>query len=335
MLVCDRYLQSNDLWMNEPAFELPTHLPPQGRTCLKGKIAKMNLFQLSNVVSPKKDSGTTEKRQAPSKEDVYHQITETEEGVCSNNKGMKDFIGRKQKTIVEEMEEILSLDDLETVAQDGTMNKDPRLGSDNTQLDSHSQNEASVKKSYSDPLDEKVMDDETNTCHIQEESYGDLHFSPNCAIKEKNEGLCISSQHQQSFPKSERKLPENNLPVQQADQVKDTQMNQTSSLSSGNQDDTKGAVIVVDNSNIYIGAQECASAYNAGERKRHVRVKLQNLVKILEKNRSKERTFVCGSSPPATEHVWDVYRLEIKMIFPLFARHFYALYDNTAILNIL
>ncbi|KAK3739184.1 hypothetical protein QZH41_017335, partial [Actinostola sp. cb2023] len=73
-------------------------------------------------------------------------------------------------------------------------------------------------------------------------------------------------------------------------------------------DPSKGVVIVVDNSNIYIGAQECASANNASDRKRHVRVKLQNLVKILENNRLKERTFVCGSSPPATEHVWDVYR---------------------------
>lgn len=69
-----------------------------------------------------------------------------------------------------------------------------------------------------------------------------------------------------------------------------------------------GIVVAIDNSNIYIGAQECASMVNPGDRKRHVRVKLQNLVKILERERTKTRGFACGSSPPATEHVWEVYR---------------------------
>ena len=67
-------------------------------------------------------------------------------------------------------------------------------------------------------------------------------------------------------------------------------------------------VVAIDNSNIYIGAQECASMVNTGDRKRHVRVKLQNLVRILEKERTKTRGFAGGSSPPATEHVWEVYR---------------------------
>ena len=69
-----------------------------------------------------------------------------------------------------------------------------------------------------------------------------------------------------------------------------------------------GMVVAIDNSNIYIGAQECASMVNTGDRKRHVRVKLQNLVRILEKERAKTRGFAGGSSPPATEHVWEVYR---------------------------
>lgn len=69
-----------------------------------------------------------------------------------------------------------------------------------------------------------------------------------------------------------------------------------------------GMVVAIDNSNIYIGAQECASMVNTGDRKRHVRVKLQNLVRILEKERTKTRGFAGGSSPPATEHVWEVYR---------------------------
>lgn len=69
-----------------------------------------------------------------------------------------------------------------------------------------------------------------------------------------------------------------------------------------------GIVVGIDNSNIYIGAQECASMANPGDRKRHVRLKLQNLVRILERERSKMRGFASGSSPPATEHVWEVYR---------------------------
>ena len=69
-----------------------------------------------------------------------------------------------------------------------------------------------------------------------------------------------------------------------------------------------GIVVGIDNSNIYIGAQECASMVNPGDRKRHVRLKLQNLVRILERERAKMRGFACGSSPPATEHVWEVYR---------------------------
>lgn len=69
-----------------------------------------------------------------------------------------------------------------------------------------------------------------------------------------------------------------------------------------------GIVVGIDNSNIYIGAQECASMVNPGDRKRHVRLKLQNLVRILERERTKMRGFACGSSPPATEHVWEVYR---------------------------
>lgn len=67
-------------------------------------------------------------------------------------------------------------------------------------------------------------------------------------------------------------------------------------------------LVVVDNSNIYIGAQECASSVNVSDRKRNVRVKLQHLVKILERGRNKDRAFACGSSPPASEPVWEVYR---------------------------
>ena len=67
-------------------------------------------------------------------------------------------------------------------------------------------------------------------------------------------------------------------------------------------------VVAVDNSNIFIGAQECASLLNPKERKRHIRVKIQQLVKVFERGRTLSRAFVQGSSPPSTEQVWEVYR---------------------------
>ena len=67
-------------------------------------------------------------------------------------------------------------------------------------------------------------------------------------------------------------------------------------------------VIVVDNSNIFIGAQECATLLNPNERKRNIRVKIQQLVKVFQGGRVVSRAFVQGSSPPTTEQVWEVYR---------------------------
>ncbi|XP_028392902.1 uncharacterized protein LOC114517404 [Dendronephthya gigantea] len=67
-------------------------------------------------------------------------------------------------------------------------------------------------------------------------------------------------------------------------------------------------VIVVDNSNVFIGAQECAVRHNPNERKRNIRVKIQQLVKVFQRERMVSRAFVQGSSPPMTEQVWQVYR---------------------------
>ena len=67
-------------------------------------------------------------------------------------------------------------------------------------------------------------------------------------------------------------------------------------------------VIVVDNSNIFIGAQERASLLHPNERKRNIRVKIQQLVKVFQRGRVVSRAFVQGSSPPMTEQVWEVYR---------------------------
>ena len=73
-------------------------------------------------------------------------------------------------------------------------------------------------------------------------------------------------------------------------------------------------VIVVDNSNIFIGAQECATAVNPHEKKRNIRVKIQQLVKVFQKGRIVCRAFVQGSSPPITEQVWEVYRYVIDLV---------------------
>ncbi|XP_065051781.1 uncharacterized protein LOC135681312 [Rhopilema esculentum] len=66
--------------------------------------------------------------------------------------------------------------------------------------------------------------------------------------------------------------------------------------------------IVIDNSNVFIGAREAACARSPKLRPRHVKVRLQALAHVLENGRKVSRRFACGSSPPANEHVWDVYR---------------------------
>ena len=68
------------------------------------------------------------------------------------------------------------------------------------------------------------------------------------------------------------------------------------------------ALVVIDNSNVFIGAREAACALNPRLRPRHVKVRLQALAQVLEKGRKVTKRFACGSSPPANEHVWDVYR---------------------------
>ena len=67
-------------------------------------------------------------------------------------------------------------------------------------------------------------------------------------------------------------------------------------------------VVVVDNSNIFIGAQECSTFLYPNERKRNIRIKIQQLVKVFQRGRTVSRAFVQGSSPPTTEQVWEVYR---------------------------
>eukprot|EP00794_Sanderia_malayensis_P017748 gene17748-19522_t len=70
----------------------------------------------------------------------------------------------------------------------------------------------------------------------------------------------------------------------------------------------RDAIIMIDNSNIFIGAREAACAVNPKLRPKHVKVRLQALVQVLEKDRNVTKRFACGSSPPANEQVWDIYR---------------------------
>lgn len=89
-------------------------------------------------------------------------------------------------------------------------------------------------------------------------------------------------------------------------------------------------VIVVDNSNIFIGAQECAGIIHPNERKRNIRVKIQQLVKVFQRGRIVSRAFVQGSSPPLTEQVWEVYRwVAFKDSIPNLTNHdFYHIQNN-------
>ena len=68
------------------------------------------------------------------------------------------------------------------------------------------------------------------------------------------------------------------------------------------------AVVIIDNSNVFIGAREAACALNSKIRPKHVKVRLQGLAQVLEKGRKVTKRFAGGSSPPANEHVWDIYR---------------------------
>ena len=70
----------------------------------------------------------------------------------------------------------------------------------------------------------------------------------------------------------------------------------------------RDTMVVIDNSNIFIGARETACAANSKLRQRHIKVRLQGLVGILEKGKSVTKRFAGGSSPPANEQVWEIYR---------------------------
>eukprot|EP00111_Clytia_hemisphaerica_P021797 TCONS_00064087-protein len=68
-------------------------------------------------------------------------------------------------------------------------------------------------------------------------------------------------------------------------------------------------VVVVDNSNVFIGARETVCIAHAQQIKpKHVKLRLQQLLSVAESGRKVTRGFTAGSSPPASEQVWDVYR---------------------------
>ena len=69
-------------------------------------------------------------------------------------------------------------------------------------------------------------------------------------------------------------------------------------------------VVVVDNSNIFIGARETVCSAHAQEqiKPKHVKLRLQQLLGVAENNRRVTRGYTAGSSPPTSEQVWEVYR---------------------------
>lgn len=315
-------MQSNDTWMNEPAFELPKHVQQQNK--LKGKLAKQNTFLTHNTAGKEKLKSqevplSTNFTQVKD-EDSCHHVVETEEGVNDTimKREIPENVGsacrlsngasvEKQEMSVQTVDPCLIVSDLE--------NASPPIP-EKDQL-------------FSLPWCPTPTDHEqslpTYTTHGELLIHPVNQF-PICNWPNEQEPLLyhtfqsLPQGYQELYPPAESTnqlnynlngntaqdncIVDNNIADNQySDETQDFAIT-TNELD----DQSNGVVIVVDNSNIYIGAQECASANNAADKKRHVRVKLQNLVKILEKNRPKERTFVCGSSPPATEHVWDVYR---------------------------
>ena len=73
---------------------------------------------------------------------------------------------------------------------------------------------------------------------------------------------------------------------------------------------TDTVVVVVDNSNIFIGARETVCSAHAQEqiKPKHVKLRLQQLLSVAENNRRVTRGYTAGSSPPTSEQVWEVYR---------------------------
>lgn len=103
-----------------------------------------------------------------------------------------------------------------------------------------------------------------------------------------------------------------------------TQTDYFDSETTNNKHDPKTAssiVVVVDNSNIFIGAREtvCNNSSTAHAssplsspqqrvKPKHVKLRLQQLLSVAENNRQVTCGFTAGSSPPASEQVWEVYR---------------------------
>ncbi|XP_057303440.1 uncharacterized protein LOC130640873 [Hydractinia symbiolongicarpus] len=72
---------------------------------------------------------------------------------------------------------------------------------------------------------------------------------------------------------------------------------------------TPNIVVVIDNSNIFIGAREAACHEKSGIRPRHVKLKLIQLLHIAEEGRKVTRGIAGASSPTTTSAaVWDIYR---------------------------
>lgn len=72
---------------------------------------------------------------------------------------------------------------------------------------------------------------------------------------------------------------------------------------------TPNIVVVIDNSNIFIGAREAACHEKSGIRPRHVKLKLSQLLHVAEEGRKVTRGYAGASSPATTSTaVWDIYR---------------------------
>lgn len=247
-------------------------------------MAKLNAFLLNNMAGKTTKSQDITKEE-PRCESTSHQV---ESPVTSGVDSTNESSVAKQEISVQTVDSCLPVNYKED---------------DHPNIPSYNIKPFPWSTTHNDPKEEEEPQSSPPDLEVAAEQYYNWHGKEEpLTYHDVQEAPQIYHQVQSSI---ENAHEDDTIPL--VDQSSDDDMNHDMNLSSDESDD-QGVVIVVDNSNIYIGAQECASANNASEKKRHVRVKLQNLVKILEKNRLKERTFVCGSSPPATEHVWDIYR---------------------------
>lgn len=122
--------------------------------------------------------------------------------------------------------------------------------------------------------------------------------------RKRSKTLSQSEDHQQV-------AAERRLAATKSSSHSDTEINDGNLSSKPNNTLLQSIVVVVDNSNIFIGARETVCNTHAQIKPKHVKLRLQQLLSVAENKRKVSRGFTAGSSPPVSDHVWDIYRLDL------------------------